>query len=114
MFHADDYLEFLERISPYNAGAYMHDLRRFNLADDWYAILVVGVAFFVGPSPFLSYPMDFLIVPLFLGFLTIAASTLVDPWTGLEDSTQGCAMWQSIGLGDSTTHASQRLVAFAT
>lgn len=35
LFHDDDYIEFLERISPYNAGAFMSELRRFNLADDW-------------------------------------------------------------------------------
>lgn len=34
LFHDQDYLDFLERISPYNAGAFMSELRRFNLADD--------------------------------------------------------------------------------
>jgi acetoin utilization deacetylase AcuC-like enzyme len=33
-FHDQDYLDFLERISPYNAGAFMSELRKFNLADD--------------------------------------------------------------------------------
>ena len=34
LYHDQDYLDFLERISPYNAGAFMSELRRFNLADD--------------------------------------------------------------------------------
>lgn len=33
-FHDEDYVNFLERISPYNAGAFMSELRKFNLADD--------------------------------------------------------------------------------
>ena len=63
-FHAEDYIEFLQRVTPQNIQGFTKSLSVFNVGDDWYEshnILVDG-------SKILKYLMSFSL-PFFYIFI---------------------------------------------
>lgn len=39
-FHAEDYIEFLQRVAPNSADQYEHLFNQFNIGEDWSVLLI--------------------------------------------------------------------------
>lgn len=54
-FHADDYIHFLQHVTPDNMNEYSTELSRFNIDVDWYVTKTINIIYIVVHYNFLMH-----------------------------------------------------------